>query len=121
MRIAILIGLLLPALALVACSEKAPEKTAGTTTEDAAPDVAPKPLAEGEYEVGCRWCQFDDPGLDHCQMGIVVDGKHYALTGEGVPAMPHDAGLCEETGKAVVAGEIRGDEVVATKFELEKE
>lgn len=120
MRFVFVMGLLLPALAFAACGEKTPEKTAGATTENATPDAtpaaAPEPLAEGVYDIGCRWCVFDDEGFDHCQMGIVVDGKHYDLRGEGVPAMH-----CEGVGKAVVAGEIRGDEVVAAKFELEEE
>jgi hypothetical protein len=77
-------------------------------------------IPEQTLTVACGGCIFKQ-GMEHgCYWSAEVDGQYYAVNGP-VPK-DHDShgpeGMCTLPRHAVVAGEIRGDQLFASKFDL---
>ena len=77
-------------------------------------------LSEQTLTVACGGCIFKQ-GMEHgCYWSAEVGGRYYAVNGP-VPK-EHDShgpeGMCTLPRHAVVAGEIRGQQLFVSKFEL---
>jgi len=67
-------------------------------------------------EAGCAGCIFKMEGAEGCELAVKINGKPYLVSGVDVDT--HDSGMCESSLQAILSGEVKGDEFVATKFEL---
>lgn len=67
-------------------------------------------------EVGCGSCIYSMNGVQGCKIAVTIDGKAYLVTGaDHVDA--HQ--FCSATKKAVVSGQIEGDQFTATRLEIQ--
>ena len=77
-------------------------------------------VPEQEATVGCGLCRFRMEGARSCFWAVELGGKHYSVVGANQP--DHDShgpeGMCVMDRKAVVAGRIKRDQFLASKFEL---
>ncbi|HMV69456.1 MAG TPA: DUF6370 family protein, partial [Myxococcota bacterium] len=77
-------------------------------------------VPEQTVTAACGLCVFHDPDAKGCYWAVELDGAYYAVNGD-TPAdhEPHaPGGMCTMPRKAVVAGELRGKQLFASKFEL---
>jgi hypothetical protein len=81
-----------------------------------APEIKVAALQDQEIEVGCAKCTYKLPGVEGCTTAVVVSGVPMVVGGLDVSA--HDHRFCSGAGQAVVSGEVKGTEFVASKFEL---
>lgn len=77
-------------------------------------------VSERTVTAACGMCVFHQTPALGCYWAVEIDGAYYAVAGPTPP--DHDAhgpgGMCTTARQAVVAGELRGAQLVATKFEL---
>jgi hypothetical protein len=78
-------------------------------------------LAGEEVTVGCGMCLFEMEDATTCEWAVEIDGKHYWVRGP-VPQdhnnhMPN--GICNMRRVAIVDGELRGNLLIASRFELQ--
>ena len=79
-----------------------------------------KTLAGQTITVGCGMCIFRMEGASTCEWAAEIDGEHYWVRGP----VPHDHnnhmpdGICNMRRLAIVDGEVRGDLLIASRFEL---
>ena len=93
---------------------------------DAHPEASPAPDNErgdaalsGDaktVEVACASCIYEMPGVSGCKLAAKIDGKPVLVTGTAFDA--HKSGLCSGAKQAIVKGELRGGEFVATEVKL---
>ena len=100
-------------LGLLGCSSQADQ--AGPL-ESAATDADAVAVVSQTVEAGCGSCTYKMDGVEVCELAVKIDGKPYLVEGSDVDA--HEAGLCETTKQAEVAGKIQQGKFVATAFEL---
>jgi hypothetical protein len=83
------------------------------------------PAADATFEgdtldVACGRCVFEMEGVQGCPWAAEIEGRHYLIRGP----LPTDHsthapdGICNMTRQAVVDGELRDGELLATRFEL---
>lgn len=105
-------------LALAGCGDGATEAPAGggnAGVSTPAVSAPPVPVPEATYEIGCGSCTFGKD-VGGCATAVKVGDEIFVVEGPGVPDA-HTSGLCvPETKKAVVAGEVKGGKLIATKF-----
>lgn len=77
-------------------------------------------VPEQEATVACGMCRFHMEGATSCFWAVELEGQHYAVVGANQP--DHDShgadGMCVMDRRAVVAGEIKRDKFIASRFEL---
>lgn len=77
-------------------------------------------VPEQTITVACGMCIWGMTNTEGCEWAAELDGAHYLVRGP----VPHDHvnhapdGMCNMKRQAVVAGSIRGDLFVASKFDL---
>ena len=78
------------------------------------------PVTDRVVTVACGACIFDMPGVENCPWAAELDGHHYLLRGS-LP-LDHNShladGICNMRRQARLTGEIRGDLLVVSRFEL---
>ena len=67
-------------------------------------------------EIACASCIYGMPGVSGCKLAAKIDGKPVLVTGTAFDA--HKSGLCSGAKQAIVKGELRGEEFVATEVKL---
>lgn len=111
--------LMLPVLALAACSGDEPAPAAQAPAAAAAGSSTAGAVAAtnaGTVEVACASCVYKMDGVSGCHLATMVDGKPMLVT--GVPTPGHDSGLCEGAKQASMAGQVVDGQYVATSFAL---
>ena len=77
-------------------------------------------VPERTVTVACGMCVFHQEPAAGCYWAAEIDGEFYAVNGRTPP--DHDAhgpgGMCTMPRQAVVAGELRGGQLFATRFDL---
>jgi hypothetical protein len=78
------------------------------------------PVTDRVVTVACGACIFDMPGAKNCPWAAELDDHHYLLRGP-LP-LDHNShlsdGICNMKRQARLTGEIRGDLLVVSRFEL---
>ncbi len=80
----------------------------------------PVQLTDATVTVGCAMCQFEVEGAKGCFWAVDIGDTAYPVDG----TLPHDHnshaadGMCNMKRKAVVDGELKNGQFVATRFEL---
>ena len=71
-------------------------------------------------DVACGTCIYKMPEGRGCYWAITLDGQHYAMAGvEPADHDPHGPdGMCNMGRKARITGELRGQNFIASAFEL---
>ena len=105
------------AVGLFGCTqEKA--KTATGPPDSAEPVAsATKLVSARTVEAGCGSCIYEMPGVDSCKTAVLVDGQHLLVSGDHSDA--HPLGLCSAASPAIVTGEVKDGQLVATRLELD--
>ena len=71
-------------------------------------------------EAACGECQFGLTG-ESCDLAVRIDGKAYFVDGTSIDEHGDangDDGLCNAVRSARVTGEVKGDRIVVSAFEL---
>ncbi|MBW2274964.1 MAG: hypothetical protein JRG96_16980 [Deltaproteobacteria bacterium] len=87
--------------------------------------AACRPAADATFhgdilDVACGSCVFEMEGVQGCPWAAEIEGRHYLIRGP----IPEDHsshapdGICNMTRQAVIEGELRGGELLATRMEL---
>lgn len=97
-------------LVFVSCGEKKAPAPAFP------PAVVAAAAGARELEAGCAGCVYHMDGAEGCQLAVLVDGKHYYVSGVDMPG--HESGLCDGPQRALVLGKVDGDRFVATAFAM---
>ena len=92
-------------LATFSCSEK-----------HAAAPVPATVAGAREFEAGCAACVYHMEGAQGCQLAVLVDGKHYYVSGVDMPG--HESGLCDGPQRTLLVGKVEGDRFVATSLAM---
>ena len=77
-------------------------------------------LENQELEAGCGMCRYGQPAGKGCYWVVSYQGKAYPVAGK----LPQDHdnhapdGMCNMKRRVTVSGEIRGENFVASRFEV---
>jgi hypothetical protein len=81
-------------------------------TEGGEPALKTVAYTDAKLEVGCGMCMYKMPGVDECDLAVVIEGKPYLVTGKRWPN--HD--YCDRKIAGVVSGELKGDKFIASSL-----
>ncbi len=70
--------------------------------------------------MACGTCVYRLPGGRGCYWAVALDGEHYPVAGATPPDHDNHApdGMCNMERRARISGELRGENFVASRFEL---
>jgi hypothetical protein len=79
-------------------------------------DLAAKMIKNETLEAACGSCLYNMPGVEGCELAVMIEGKPYLVEGAKWPN--HD--FCDAKQQAIVTGKLEGGKFIAASLEPKK-